>query len=72
VLGTGNDTVTNPVPVSIGSFGFVDLDTYDRHTCGITAASVVYCWGKNDYGRLGDGTLQDRWVPTAITSALND
>jgi alpha-tubulin suppressor-like RCC1 family protein len=38
------------------------------HTCGI-AHGRVYCWGRNDQGQLGDGTLIDRVVPTAVALA---
>jgi len=42
---------------SAGSFG---------HTCGKISAAVVYCWGKNDLGQLGDGTIDDRLMPTPV------
>ncbi|HVT39358.1 MAG TPA: hypothetical protein VHE78_09955 [Gemmatimonadaceae bacterium] len=34
-------------------------------TCGIAADGTLYCWGSNQVGQLGDGTLTDRLVPTA-------
>lgn len=42
-----------------------------NHSClitssGATPASVVYCWGDNQYGQLGDGTTTDRLVPTPV------
>jgi alpha-tubulin suppressor-like RCC1 family protein len=40
------------------------------HTCGITLAGKLKCWGNNDYGQLGDSTLMSRAVPTLI-NAMN-
>ena len=37
---------------------FVQLDAGDYHTCGTTEEGVVYCWGRNADGQLGDGTLR--------------
>src|SRR5690242_13332936 len=33
--------------------------------CFITGAGVVYGWGFNSYGELGDGSTIDRWAPVA-------
>jgi alpha-tubulin suppressor-like RCC1 family protein len=39
---------------------FTSVTSGDRHACGLTPAGVVYCWGKNDYGQLGNDEPMDR------------
>lgn len=66
---------TTPVAVSGGlSFSEVDpggLGAFTSpsggHTCGVTTDDVLYCWGANDLGQLGDGTTTSRSTPTLVT-----
>jgi hypothetical protein len=37
------------------------------YICGVTNKGEVHCWGKNDKGQVGDGTNEDRDVPTPIS-----
>ncbi|MFZ8804346.1 MAG: hypothetical protein ACO2PO_15360, partial [Candidatus Calescibacterium sp.] len=38
------------------------------HTCGVKTDGTIWCWGRNNYGQLGDGSLLflDRNVPTLV------
>ena len=39
------------------------------HSCGLTAVGEPYCWGRNNFGQLGDGTQLDRGEPTRVGGA---
>ncbi len=39
---------------------------YALHHCGVSTTGVVFCWGSNDYGQLGDSSMVDRAIPTVV------
>jgi alpha-tubulin suppressor-like RCC1 family protein len=56
-VGDGSSVVrTRPVSVN-GLVGRVRAVTAgDDHTCALTTTGRVECWGRNDFGQLGEGT----------------
>ncbi len=44
----------------------VQLTAGGEHSCALTAAGDLYCWGRNDSGQVGDGSLDDVLSPTAV------
>ena len=64
----GNHNVGNP-NLTVDSSAYLSISTGLDHTCGIRASdSRVLCWGLNDYGQLGNGTVGGfKAVPTLTT-----
>lgn len=49
---------------------FTKVSAGVSHSCGITTAGVLKCWGGNQFGQLGDGTTTTRTLPTIIDSGI--
>jgi len=41
------------------------------YTCGVSTSGEAFCWGENHFGTLGDGTTNDRLVPTLVAAVLS-
>lgn len=39
-----------------------------EHTCALTIAGTIKCWGNNGYGQVGDDTTRNRKSPTAVAN----
>ncbi|HSS01215.1 MAG TPA: hypothetical protein VLM79_29355, partial [Kofleriaceae bacterium] len=43
----------------------------DGHSCAIREDHTAWCWGRNEAGQLGDGTVDDRTEPVQVAGATS-
>ncbi len=63
--GTGLDSTT-PVQVAMLEDQVVSVSAGAWFTCAVKRDGSLWCWGRNDRGQLGDGTLTDRLAPVSV------
>jgi alpha-tubulin suppressor-like RCC1 family protein len=49
---------------------FVAIASGINSVCGLTPAGDIYCWGNNDHGELGNGTMTSSTVPVKVSRSL--
>ncbi|WP_173390932.1 RCC1 domain-containing protein [Actinomadura litoris] len=72
-LGTGS-TKPSPVPRRVVGLqrGPTQLAAGGDHTCAVFGDSTLWCWGRNDFGQLGDGTTADASRPVRVRNVRLD
>ncbi len=69
----GNNSTTNSsVPVAVDTSGVLNNKVIDSITTGnwncAIASGQAYCWGRNDWGQLGNNSTTDSHVPVAVSA----
>lgn len=64
-----DSSITTPMPVS-GGLAFAQLSAGYRHTCGVAAGGVAYCWGANFSGQLGNDDTTNSSIPVMVSGGL--
>ncbi|HSM59695.1 MAG TPA: hypothetical protein VK849_02810 [Longimicrobiales bacterium] len=65
-VGGGAPCALTPVRVDTQA-RFTDIAVGDEFACGVTTEQRILCWGANERGQLGDGTVTSRSEPRPIT-----
>ena len=65
-IGTGGIGSFSATPATAFSKGAAEIGMGWDHTCAITTKDAVACWGRNQWGEIGDGTQHTRRRPVPV------
>ncbi len=73
-VGSGSDENNQYTPVAVSALGVdvASVGIFEGHTCGLKTDATMWCWGRNDHGQIGTGTVGSAPVatPTQIESNI--
>jgi hypothetical protein len=49
-----------------GGLKWKSINAAFYHSCGVAQDNSAWCWGRNAFGQLGDGTMADRLTPVEV------
>jgi alpha-tubulin suppressor-like RCC1 family protein len=71
-LGDGTTTGSLNTPKLIdGANTYKKVYAGGSYTCGLRMNGDLYCWGHNNRGRTGDGTMIEKHIPNLVASGFN-
>ena len=59
------------VPNPLGNAAIRKIAPGYTHTCALLADDTVRCWGRNDFGQLGDGTTSPSSAAVSVAGVTN-
>lgn len=65
-----NSKINSATPVSVVGLesGVQSISTGGYHGCAVMNTGLVKCWGRNDYGELGDSSTTSRLTPVTVAN----
>lgn len=72
-LGVGS-TVDSESPVLVAGLpsDIVEVSATGYFSCALSSSGSVHCWGLNEYGQLGEGTMETRTSPVRSAPSIDD
>ena len=72
-LGTGSTTnQSSPVTVAGGITNWTQIGVGTSHSIGLTTSGLIYAWGLNSSGQLGDGTDVAKSSPVTVAGGITN
>ena len=73
-MGNGTTGTDTSVPVAVNASGLLSGKTITSLAVSVNDACVIanslpYCWGRNDYGQVGDNSYTNRTNPVATVAS---
>ena len=71
-LGNNQALADQSTPSAVcGGHTFCKISVGQEYSCGVRNDGIIYCWGINTSGQLGDNTTTNRSTPVAVCGGIS-